>query len=306
MKLGGKNGRQARLGGSIWLAYVSKADEMAGSSIYLYLCAMLKIISPGQDFPNPFPKGAVFLIDKPLAWTSFDVVNKVRYLLVNRTGNKKLKVGHAGTLDPLATGLLILCVGDYTKRIDEIQALSKTYEGTFTLGATTASFDLEKSPDTVFPTGHLNKTVLEQVKQQFVGDILQVPPIFSAVKVDGKRLYKNARTGQEVEMPHRPVRIDSFELMGDLIPVVRTIEAPIVASKKGAAIMLHPDYENGLQIDFKVVCSKGTYIRSLAHDFGQAADSGAYLSRLQRIASGHFTLENAWIMEKFADWVGKI
>ncbi len=263
---------------------------------------MLTLLSPGQPFPDPFPKGAVFLIDKPLAWTSFDVVNKVRYLLVHRTGNKKLKVGHAGTLDPLATGLLILCVGDYTKRIDEIQALSKTYTGTFTFGATTPSFDLEKAPDTFFPTAHLNKEVLEKAKQQFVGDILQVPPIFSAVKVEGRRLYKNARTGQEVEMPHRPVRIDSFDLLGDLRPVPPGREAPIVASKRGADIMLHPDYAEGLQIDFQVVCSKGTYIRSLANDLGQALGTGAYLSSLQRTASGDFSLENAWSVEKLVEW----
>ena len=266
---------------------------------------MLTVISPGQAFPDTFPKGAVFLIDKPLAWTSFDVVNKVRYLLVHRLGNKKLKVGHAGTLDPLATGLLILCVGDYTKRIDEIQALFKTYKGTFTFGATTPSFDLEKAPDTEFPTTHLNKSVLETARQHFVGDILQVPPIFSAVKVDGRRLYKNARTGQEVEMPHRPVRIDSFDLLGELRPVVQTLEAPIVASKKGAAIMLHPEYAAGLQLDFQVVCSKGTYIRSLANDLGQAAQSGAYLSSLRRTASGEYSIENAWNMDDLVAWAGK-
>ncbi|MFN0033901.1 MAG: tRNA pseudouridine(55) synthase TruB [Saprospiraceae bacterium] len=265
---------------------------------------MLTVISRGDSFPDPFPKGAVLLFDKPFAWTSFDVVNKVRYLLVRKLGNKKLKVGHAGTLDPLATGLLILCVGEYTKRIDEFQAMPKTYAGTFTFGATTASFDLEKSPDVFFPTAHLTKEVLENAKQQFVGDILQVPPIFSAVKVEGRRLYKNARTGQEVEMPHRPVRIDSFDLLGDLRPVPPGLEAPIVASKKGADIMLHPNYAEGLQIDFQVVCSKGTYIRSLANDLGQAVGSGAYLSSLQRAATGGFSIENAWTVEGFEAWAG--
>ncbi|MDO8367568.1 MAG: tRNA pseudouridine(55) synthase TruB [Saprospiraceae bacterium] len=265
---------------------------------------MLTVISPGQPFPDPFPKGAVFLIDKPLAWTSFGVVNKVRYLLARQTGNKKLKVGHAGTLDPLATGLLILCVGDYTKRIEEFQSMPKTYAGTITFGATTPSFDLEKAPDTPFPTAHLTKTVLETARQQFLGDILQVPPVFSAVKVDGRRLYKNARTGQEVEMPHRPVRIDSFELLGDLHPIIPGLETSIIASKKGSPIMLHPDYPAGLQIDFQVVCSKGTYIRSLANDFGQAVGSGAYLSKLQRTAIGDFTIENAWSVDELAEWAG--
>lgn len=267
-----------------------------------YLCAMLKVILPGEALPDPFPKGAVFLIDKPLAWTSFDVVKKLRYLLVRRTGNKKLKVGHAGTLDPLATGLLIVCVGEYTKRIDEIQAQAKTYTGTITFGASTPSFDLEKAPDTFFPTEHLSKALLEEVKQSFIGDILQVPPIFSAVKVDGKRLYKNARTGQEVELPHRPVSIESFELLGELHPVPEGAQAVRVASNRGAEIMLHPDYDKGLQIDFRVVCSKGTYIRSLAYDFGQSAGSGAYLSQLRRTGSGEYSVENAWTMEALIDW----
>ncbi|MFN0175289.1 MAG: tRNA pseudouridine(55) synthase TruB [Saprospiraceae bacterium] len=265
---------------------------------------MLTVISPGQPFPDSFPKGAVFLIDKPFAWTSFGVVNKVRYLLARQTGNKKIKVGHAGTLDPLATGLLILCVGDYTKRIEEFQSMPKTYTGTFTFGATTPSFDLEKAPDTFFPTAHLTKEILETVRQQFIGDILQVPPIFSAVKVEGRRLYKNARTGQEVEMPHRPVRIDSFELLGDLHPVTTGLESPVIASKKGSPIMLHPDYPVGMQIDFQVVCSKGTYIRSLANDFGLAVGSGAYLSSLRRTAIGDLRIENGWEMEQFGVWAG--
>jgi len=265
---------------------------------------MLTVISPGQAFPDTFPKGAVFLIDKPLAWTSFGAVNKVRYLLARKTGNKKIKVGHAGTLDPLATGLLILCVGAYTKRIEEFQAMPKTYTGTITFGATTPSFDLEKAPDTPFPTAHLTKDLLETSRLQFLGDILQVPPIFSAIKVDGRRLYKNARTGQEVEMPHRPVHVSSFELQGDLRPVRPGLEGAIIASKKGSDIMLHPNYPEGLQIDFKVVCSKGTYIRSLANDLGQAAGSGAYLSDLRRTAVGEFAVGNAWNLDEFADWVG--
>ena len=265
---------------------------------------MLTVISPGQAFPDTFPKGAVFLIDKPLAWTSFGVVNKVRYLLARKTGQKNLKVGHAGTLDPLATGLLILCVGDYTKRIEAFQAMPKTYAGTITFGASTPCFDLEKAPDTFYPTAHLNKTVLETARQQFLGDILQVPPIFSAVKVDGRRLYKNARTGQEVEMPHRPVHVASFDFLGDLRQVPTGMDTAIIASKKGADIHLHPDYTEGLQLDFQVVCSKGTYIRSLANDLGQAVESGAYLSRLRRTGIGDFRVENAWNMDEIAAWVG--
>lgn len=264
----------------------------------------LIFFSPGQPFPDPFPKGAMLLIDKPLAWTSFGVVNKVRYLLARKTGNKKLKVGHAGTLDPLATGLLILCVGDYTKRIEEFQAMPKAYSGTITLGATTPSFDLEKAPDTFYPVDHLNKTLLEAATRQFIGDILQIPPIFSAVKVDGRRLYKNARTGQEVEMPHRPVHIDSFELVGDLRPVTDALETSMVASKKGSPIMLHPNYAAGKQIDFEVICSKGTYIRSLANDLGQAVGSGAYLSSLRRTGTGGFEVKNAWTLEAFEEWIG--
>lgn len=260
------------------------------------------LISPGSPFPDTFPKGAVLLVDKPLTWTSFDVVNKVRYLLIRRLGQKKLKVGHAGTLDPLATGLLILCVGDFTKRIEEFQALPKTYTGTFTFGATTPSFDLEKAPDTFFPTEHLDMQILETAKAQFLGDILQVPPVFSAVKVDGRRLYKNARTGEEVELPHRPVNIAEFEFLSGLRPVPAGAGSAAVISKKGSPIHLHPDYPKGLQIDFQVICSKGTYIRSLANDLGQAVDCGAYLSALRRTASGGFSVENAWRLESLAAW----
>lgn len=237
-------------------------------------------------------------------WTSFDVVNKVRHLLSRRVGHKKLKVGHAGTLDPLATGLLILCVGDFTKRIEEFQAMPKMYEGTFTLGATTPSFDLEKAPDQVYPVDHITDELLELARQKFLGDIEQIPPVFSAVKVDGRRLYKNARTGEEVELPQRKVRIEDFELIGPLRKVVPTVKEAYVASKRGAPIMLHPDYPDGLQIDFRVVCSKGTYIRSLAKDFGEAVQSGAYLSRLVRTGTGGFNLKDAWELEELIAWIG--
>lgn len=287
--------------------WLTQCREKYGEQLHegaVYLCAMLTVITPNQPFPAPFPPGAVLLLDKPLAWTSFDVVNKVRYFLSRRLGQKKLKVGHAGTLDPLATGLLILCVGNYTKRIEAFQAMSKTYEGTITFGATTPSFDLEKAPDTFFPTEHLTKAALETALAQFRGDILQVPPVFSAVKVDGRRLYKNARTGEEVELPHRPVHIESFELLGDLRAVERSVGKAEVISKKGAPIMLHPDYTEGVQVDFRVVCSKGTYIRSLANDLGQAVGSGAYLSRLRRTTTGGFDLNDAWNVEGLINWVG--
>lgn len=266
---------------------------------------MLTIISGDQNFPNPFPKGAILLVDKPLAWTSFDVVNKVRWALSRRLGVKKLKIGHAGTLDPLATGLLILCVGEYTKRIEEFQAMPKTYSGTITFGATTPSFDLEKAVDATFPTGHLTDELLQKTRLQFVGHIRQIPPVFSAVKVDGKRLYKNARTGEEVELPERPVFIESFEV-GPLRPVPPAEQQlPAAINKKGAPIMLHPDYPEGLHVDFQVVCSKGTYIRSLAKDFGEAVGSGAYLSKLRRTGTGGFKVENAWSLEELVKWINE-
>lgn len=254
-------------------------------------------------FPEPFPTGTLLLVDKPLAWTSFDAVYKIRHYLKQRLREKKLKVGHAGTLDPLATGLLVICVGNYTKRIDEFQAMPKTYTGTITFGATTPSFDLEKAVDATFPTEHLNDALLQAARRQFVGDILQLPPIFSAVKVDGKRLYKNARTGIEVEVPQRAVQVESFEL-GPLRPVATDRTEISVAYDKGnARIMLHPDYAPGQQCDFKVVCGKGTYIRSLVNDLGQAVGSGAYLSALRRTQTGGFSVEDAWNMESLLLWL---
>ncbi len=263
---------------------------------------MLTVLHPGDEFPAEFPKGAILLVDKPLAWTSFDVVNKVRYLLSRRLGIKRAKIGHAGTLDPLATGLLILCVGEYTKKIESLQVLSKEYTGTITFGATTASFDLEKPVDATFPTAHLSDALLEQVRQQFLGDIEQVPPMFSAVKVDGKRLYKNARTGQEVEIEPRTVRIDELEL-SPLRPAATSGAAAAIISKKGVDIHLHPDYAAGLQVDFRVVCGKGTYIRSLANDLGAAAGTGAYLSSLRRTATGGYRVEGAWTIDQLDGWL---
>lgn len=264
---------------------------------------MLTLLSKDHPFPDPFPKGAILLADKPLGWTSFDVVNKVRYLLSRRLGVKKIKIGHAGTLDPLATGLLVICVGEYTKKIEQFQAMPKTYTGVITFGATTPSFDLEKAVDATFPTGHLTDELLDKVRRQFIGDLRQIPPVFSAVKVDGRRLYKNARTGEAVDLPERSVRIESLEF-GPLRSLPSTgNRQPSTISKKGPPIMLHPDYEEGLQVDFQVVCSKGTYIRSLARDLGEAAGSGAYLSSLRRTGTGGFSVEEAWGIEDLEKWI---
>lgn len=242
------------------------------------------------------------MVDKPLAWTSFDVVGKIRYHLCKRLGQKKLKVGHAGTLDPLATGLLVLCIGDFTKKIESLQSEEKTYTGTFSFGATTASYDLEKAPDTFFPVAHLNDALLQGLLPQFIGELRQVPPVFSAVKVDGKRVYKNARTGQEVEVPERTVHISQF-VLGPLRPVQSVRATAEQLSKRGPAIMLHPDYAEGMQCDFEVSCSKGTYIRTLANDLGMAAGSGAYLSKLRRTRSGGFHVDDAWTVDQLSAWL---
>lgn len=221
-----------------------------------------------------FITGETLLVDKPLHWTSFDVVNKLRYNITKKVG-QKLKVGHAGTLDPLATGLLIICTGKLTKQIDLFQAQEKEYTGTFKLGETTPSYDAETEVNLTLPTEHITKEAIQQATQSFLGNILQVPPIFSAIKVEGKTLYKQARKGVEIEIAPRPVEIKLFE--------ITQIEMPFVS--------------------FRVVCSKGTYIRSLAHDFGKALASGAYLTTLRRTRSGDFKIEDALSVE---DWIKEI
>ncbi|MFZ4634972.1 MAG: tRNA pseudouridine(55) synthase TruB [Saprospiraceae bacterium] len=256
----------------------------------------MTIIHPDAPFPRPFPQGAVLLIDKPLGWTSFDAVNKVRYHLSKLVGVKRIKLGHAGTLDPLATGLLILCAGDYTKRIDEFQQLPKTYEGTITFGATTPSYDREKAVDTVFSTAEVNDEALQALIPRFSGAIEQLPPVFSAVRVKGKRLYENARSGTEVDIQARSVFIESLEI-GPLRPVDASIREVLILSDKGTTIYQHPEHPEGLQADFKVRCSKGTYIRSLAYDLGEALHSGAYLSSLRRTETGGLSVEDAWEIE---------
>ncbi|MCR9183174.1 MAG: tRNA pseudouridine(55) synthase TruB [Flavobacteriaceae bacterium] len=220
-----------------------------------------------------FQEGQTLLIDKPLGWTSFQVVNKVRWLIRKQFNLKKIKVGHAGTLDPLASGLLIVCTGKFTKQIDTYQGQEKEYTGTFTLGATTPSFDLETEIDQRFELSNISEDNVRAATQQFVGEIQQQPPVFSALKKDGKRLYEFARSGEEVEVAFRGVYISAFEITRIALP----------------------------EIDFRVKCSKGTYIRSLAHDFGKALDNGAHLSALRRTKIGAFSVENAMSIEGFED-----
>ena len=210
-------------------------------------------------------EGKVFLIDKPLDWTSFDAVNKIRWNIRKAYNVKKIKVGHAGTLDPKATGLLIICTGKFTKRIDEIQAESKVYTGTIKLGVTTPTYDTQSEEDEVYPTAHITEELIHQTTQIFIGEIEQFPPIHSAVKQDGKRLYELARAGKEVEVKPRKIRIYDFR--------ITKIEMPYV--------------------EFEVHCGKGTYIRSLANDFGKALDSGGYLTELRRTKIGEFSVGNA-------------
>lgn len=220
-----------------------------------------------------FQAGQTLLIDKPLTWSSFQAVNKVKWALKSTFKVKKLKVGHAGTLDPLATGLLIICVGKNTKKIAEYQGQAKEYTGTITVGGTTPSYDLESEINETFPTEHITDELIHETTKQFLGEIDQKPPIFSALKKDGKRLYELARAGEEVEIPSRKITISAFE--------ITRIELP--------------------EIDFRVVCSKGTYIRSLAHDFGKALQSGAHLSALRRTKIGDFDVKDAISPEAFGE-----
>lgn len=220
-----------------------------------------------QDFKD----GQVLLIDKPLTWTSFQAVNKLRWHIKQRFAIKKIKVGHAGTLDPLATGLLIICTGKQTKEIHTYQGQPKEYTGTITLGATTPSYDLETEVDEIFPIDHITEETLQTISKQFIGDLEQKPPIFSAIKKDGKRLYDLARRGETTEIKSRTITISEFEITKVNLP----------------------------NVEFRVVCSKGTYIRSLAYDFGKALNSGAHLSALRRIKIGDFSVQNASSIEDF-------
>lgn len=215
--------------------------------------------------------GQVLLVDKPLEWTSFQVVNKLRWHIRQAFSLKKIKVGHAGTLDPLATGLLIICTGKMTKQIDTFQGQIKTYTGTFVLGSSTPSYDLETEIDQTYPTTHITPELIHQTTTKFTGEIDQYPPIFSALKKDGKRLYEFARAGQTVKIDSRKVTVQEFK--------ITNIE--------------------GSTVDFSITCSKGTYIRSLAHDFGKALESGAHLTALRRTKIGDFSVESAISIDDF-------
>lgn len=260
---------------------------------------MSTLLQPQLDPHQYMPEGGVYLVDKPLGWTSFDVVNKVRFALGRRLGQKRPKVGHAGTLDPLATGLLVICVGQHTKLISGLQAEEKLYTGHFVLGATTASYDRETPPEHWQSTEHITPALLEQVRKQFLGPLQQLPPIFSAVKVDGKKLYEVARAGKSLELQPRAVEIMDFQI-GE--------PEPITPGDKDTALLkptvrYFPE-EKGIRIPFVVRCSKGTYIRSLAHDFGQALGCGAYLGSLRRTGSGHFSVADAWSVEEWVKGLG--
>lgn len=226
-----------------------------------------------QDFQD----GQVLQIDKPLNWTSFQAVNKLKWALKSKLGLKKIKIGHAGTLDPLATGLLLVCTGKFTKRISELQGQEKEYTGTITVGATTPSYDLETEINETFPTEHITEELIHETVKQFLGEIDQRPPIFSALKKDGVRLYEHARNGEEVEIPTRKTVIHEFEITRIALP----------------------------EIDFRVVCSKGTYIRSLAFDFGKALNSGGHLTALRRTKIGNYDVKDGYDLEAFVDSLPK-
>ncbi|MDR1919736.1 MAG: tRNA pseudouridine(55) synthase TruB [Tannerellaceae bacterium] len=224
-----------------------------------------------------FLEGEVVYLNKPLQWTSFDLVNRFRHKLTRKLGLKKIKVGHAGTLDPLATGVMIVCTGRATKRIEEFQYQTKEYVATLKLGETTPSFDLEKEIDGVYPTEHITREHVETVLQSFVGSIQQIPPAFSAVKINGKRAYKFARKGKEVELKPKTLQIDELELLECRLPF----------------------------ISIRVVCSKGTYIRALARDIGEALQSGAHLTALERTRIGEVTLDMCLTVEKIDSFLEK-
>ena len=220
-----------------------------------------------QDYKD----GQIILIDKPLQWTSFQIVNKLRWLIRKNFNIKKIKVGHAGTLDPLATGLLVICTGKFTKRIEEFQGQVKEYTGTLKLGETTPSYDLETEVDQTFSIAHVSEEMIQNATDRFIGEIEQYPPVFSALKKDGKRLYEYAREGESIEISARKIIIKEFEITKIKLP----------------------------EVDFRVVCGKGTYIRSLAHDFGKALGSGAHLTVLRRTKTGSFLIENATTVAAF-------
>lgn len=226
---------------------------------------------------NSFIEGKMLLINKPVGWTSFQIVNKVRWLIKSQYDLKKIKVGHAGTLDPLAEGLLILCTGKWTKKIDEFQSQDKVYSGVFRLGATTPSFDLETEINSRQSIEHIDKNILLKSTNKFIGDQFQIPPIYSAIKQNGKKLYEYARKGETIELKKRKINISEFK--------ITKIELP--------------------KVHFKVKCGKGTYIRSLANDYGLELKSGAYLYKLKRERIGNFNLKDAISIEEFEKIINK-
>ena len=217
----------------------------------------------------------VLLIDKPLEWTSFDVVNKLRFAVKHKLGIKKIKVGHAGTLDPMASGLLIVCVGKYTKAIDSLTGMDKSYTTTLHLGATTPSYDAESEVDATFPTEHITEAMIEESLKNFRGEIEQFPPMFSAIKIKGQKLYKLARKGISIERKSRNLTINELKATRFALP----------------------------ELDLFIDCSKGTYIRSLGHDIGQALDSGAYLKALRRTSIGDYNVNHAMNIESCVNWI---
>jgi tRNA pseudouridine55 synthase len=224
--------------------------------------------------PEDYQEGQILLIDKPLKWSSFQAVNKLKFGLIKELKlPKKFKIGHAGTLDPLASGLLIICTGKFTKRIEELQGQAKEYTGTITVGATTPSYDLETEINERFPIEHITEALIHDTLPKFIGEIDQKPPVFSAIKKDGKRLYESARAGIEVEIKTRKVTVSEFEITRIALP----------------------------EIDFRIVCSKGTYIRSIAYDFGLALNSGGHLTALRRTKIGDYSVENGVEPEAFIE-----
>ncbi|MEJ6693898.1 MAG: tRNA pseudouridine(55) synthase TruB [Saprospiraceae bacterium] len=238
-----------------------------------------KIIS-SSHLPMDFDlrSGAMILIDKPKGWTSFDVVNKVRHTIRHHLKIKKFKVGHSGTLDPMATGLLLLCIGKYTKLLHDLTSVNKSYSGSIKLGATTPSYDAESDEDQCFPTDHITDEMLTIAAQSFAGGYAQIPPIFSAIKVDGQALYKLARRGETIELKPRDVMIHSFDL--------------------------HPMENNN--VDFFCACGKGTYIRSLAFDLGKRVDSGGYLTALRRETVEEYNVSDALTVDEAVEWVRSV
>ena len=220
-----------------------------------------------------FAEGEILLINKPFTWTSFDVVNNLRLFLKRELNIKKIKIGHAGTLDPLATGLLILCTGKFTKKIEEFKEFDKEYTGVFTLGATTPSFDLETAANRQFPADHITGKMILEMAERFTGKQMQVPPQFSAVKIQGRRAYDYARQNEEVKLAPKPIELSAFEITQSDMP----------------------------EVHFRIACSKGTYIRAIARDFGAALKSGAYLSALSRTRIGPYHLRDAWELENLKE-----